>query len=657
MLVLIACFLSVSVIVAQGPRVTNITVVQQQPGSCATFAYFDLAGFTPNSEIFVESLSYREISCQNGAINDASWPRMSAGSSNGSGSLPYVTPIGGVSGTYTFAFSDSVSQITVTIQTNAQGQLIGQSGGSSNQVPAQTQPTPVPNVPQQGDQGKYPQGHEGVVWGGIHFGKYCGAQGFAEYNDGVNGSSWGCNGQSWNLDQVCRDIYGDALPYVSYKGTGLGDVFCSATSSNGGQPPVQQPDQMPSVSDKWCAVQRFDTDPATDRFLKGTEVHLFGRGGDCHPGNNGLPRATRFSIDGVLFGEKQMSENSDVFKTSGYSIGKHIVCFMVAADSDTTWEHRDEQCRTYTIYGQGDQPPADGNNNPVPTSKDCPGVLPSLVAHGTIAIVNTASNSNINVRSNAHISRDNILYKLAPLSLFSIVSGPICADGYRWWEIGYNGRGGYAAEADGVGYMYVPNGTALPYDPYGSVPIQPQVIIVPTAVPEVIHVTPVPSTQQQFEYENLMGDPRSLPLPGATYYAPGTYKYAQQFGQAIGSGSATKFLGDLTSHALTVWKFELPGTSVFEIACAASDLNGLFNNPTEDPRVVQVGCVLIDTLEATAVGGPIVGSLYFLIQALSNPDVFIDSWLDGVNQYASSCPLSSFVARKMGLPPPPGCGL
>nr|MBP7118832.1 hypothetical protein [Candidatus Woesebacteria bacterium] len=475
MLVLIACFLSVSVIVAQGPRVTNITVVQQQPGSCATFAYFDLAGFTPNSEIFVESLSYREISCQNGAINDASWPRMSAGSSNGSGSLPYVTPIGGVSGTYTFAFSDSVSQITVTIQTNAQGQLIGQSGGSSNQVPAQTQPTPVPNVPQQGDQGKYPQGHEGVVWGGIHFGKYCGAQGFAEYNDGVNGSSWGCNGQSWNLDQVCRDIYGDALPYVSYKGTGLGDVFCSATSSNGGQPPVQQPDQMPSVSDKWCAVQRFDTDPATDRFLKGTEVHLFGRGGDCHPGNNGLPRATRYSIDGVLFGEKQMSENSDVLKTSGYSIGKHIVCFMVAADSDTTWEHRDEQCRTYTIYGQGDQPPADGNNNPVPTSNDCPGVLPSLVAHGTIAIVNTASNSNINVRSNAHISRDNILYKLAPLSLFSIVSGPICADGYRWWEIGYNGNGGYAAEADGVGYMYVPNGTALPYEPNGSVPSQPQV--------------------------------------------------------------------------------------------------------------------------------------------------------------------------------------
>ncbi len=493
LLVLIICLSSVSVIVAQGPRVASVRVAHQQPGSCETFIYFDLAGFAPNSDIFAESPSYSEVSCQTGQLNTSSWPKGRIGTTDGNGFYPHSSFVGGVSGTYTYVFSDFQSQVSITVTTNAQGELVGQSGGSGNQVPVQ--PTPVPNVPQQGDTGKYPQGHDGVVWGGIHFGNYCGAQGFAEYNDGVNGSSWGCNGQSWNLDQVCRDIYGDALPYVSYKGTGLGDVFCSATPSNGGQPPAKQPDQMPSVSDKWCAVQRFDTDPATDRFLKGTEVHLFGRGGDCHPGNNGLPRATRYSIDGVLFGEKQMSENSDVLKTSGYSIGNHVVCFMVAADSDTTWEHRDEQCRTYTIYGQGDQPPADGNNNPVPTSNDCPGVLPSLVKPGTIAIVNTASNSNINVRSEIRLSKDAIIDKLAPRSLFTIIRGPFCAEGYRWWEIGYNGRGGYAAEADGVGYMYVPNGTTLPYDPTGSVAIQPEVPVIPIQPPDTTNPMPLSYTE------------------------------------------------------------------------------------------------------------------------------------------------------------------
>lgn len=40
----------------------------------------------------------------------------------------------------------------------------------------------------------------------------------------------------------------------------------------------------------------------------------------------------------------------------------------------------------------------------------------------------------------------------------SVTDGPVCANGYAWWQVTYNGHSGWTAEGEGINYWLVPDG-------------------------------------------------------------------------------------------------------------------------------------------------------------------------------------------------------
>jgi uncharacterized protein YraI len=40
--------------------------------------------------------------------------------------------------------------------------------------------------------------------------------------------------------------------------------------------------------------------------------------------------------------------------------------------------------------------------------------------------------------------------------VFSVLNGPVCADGFAWWQVNYNGQVGWTAEGQGTTYWLEP---------------------------------------------------------------------------------------------------------------------------------------------------------------------------------------------------------
>ncbi len=41
---------------------------------------------------------------------------------------------------------------------------------------------------------------------------------------------------------------------------------------------------------------------------------------------------------------------------------------------------------------------------------------------------------------------------------FTVIGGPICSDGFRWWQITYNGLNAWTADGQGAEYWLAPAG-------------------------------------------------------------------------------------------------------------------------------------------------------------------------------------------------------
>lgn len=120
----------------------------------------------------------------------------------------------------------------------------------------------------------------------------------------------------------------------------------------------------------------------------------------------------------------------------------------------------------YITYGGNSSPPP-----APPPSPTCP-TAQSNLALGVIARVNTPQ---LNVRSDPR-SDANRLFQLNQGTLVTIVSGPSCSGGVRWWQIGTSdGRGGWSAEVGSSGsYLLVPNSADNPVQPPPQPPAPPQ---------------------------------------------------------------------------------------------------------------------------------------------------------------------------------------
>jgi hypothetical protein len=112
---------------------------------------------------------------------------------------------------------------------------------------------------------------------------------------------------------------------------------------------------------------------------------------------------------------------------------------------------------------------------------DCPGAPPSYLAVGNTAWVMAGQQPN-NVRSEAGAGY-GVVTKVYASQPFSIIDGPVCADGYRWWMIrDQSGSQGWTADGTG-GQRWLEGSSA----PGGAVPTPapvPTTAPLPTTAPE-----------------------------------------------------------------------------------------------------------------------------------------------------------------------------
>ncbi len=109
-----------------------------------------------------------------------------------------------------------------------------------------------------------------------------------------------------------------------------------------------------------------------------------------------------------------------------------------------------------------------GQSNPNPANNSCGAV--SRLHPGDIAIVSDFNPEPLHIYNTADKSSGEI-FTVAIRQQVSVISGPKCADGYTWVEIGIQGRNGWAIEAYSNGsYNLIPNGQPLPGNGGGNPP-------------------------------------------------------------------------------------------------------------------------------------------------------------------------------------------
>jgi hypothetical protein len=242
-----------------------------------------------------------------------------------------------------------------------------------------------------------------------------------------------------------------------------------------------------------CSISSFVLNPASHNYPQGTHVTLTGTS-NCG--------SVRFEVRNVntnqIWPKAEIGQpnQTETLKTEEFPIGPYEVCFV--ARSSGGWENADYNCYPAGIGMTYEGTPGGSNTSPTPNlpTNGCPSRA-SRLHTGDIAVVNT---SELNIRNRPGIQQGIPIG--APMqhgAQLTIVGGSVCADGYLWWEIGYNGRSGWSAEVGPNGYLMVPNGTPLTNNP----PSQ----ITPTQTPPptepISQVTPTRRCFQGGGYNNV----------------------------------------------------------------------------------------------------------------------------------------------------------
>jgi uncharacterized protein YraI len=257
---------------------------------------------------------------------------------------------------------------------------------------------------------------------------------------------------------------------------------CRTVYVEGGQAP---PPGSESGGIVRCWVNVFDVTPLT---IQMGQTANFASQGQC----DGNMRAARYLIDGQGWGEHATTTYYTGWNTSGYAAGDHQVCYEITGGS---WEDAARSCQYVTLqseapavpdvgigpqttndvpgqtpdsnpsmvdHPQGNPPPTeplDGENDPSVSgstgSSSCPGA-PTRLSPGMLAI----ANDNLVVRSAAGTGNAK-LRDLPVRSVVTVISGPVCASGYRWYEVGDSGWSGWVVEIITDVYLLLPNGTPL----------------------------------------------------------------------------------------------------------------------------------------------------------------------------------------------------
>lgn len=88
-----------------------------------------------------------------------------------------------------------------------------------------------------------------------------------------------------------------------------------------------------------------------------------------------------------------------------------------------------------------------------PTPSNCPSLLPSRLSAGVVGRITPGAPNNLRTGP----SRDNPRLAQIPAgNTVIILDGPMCAGGYTWWQVDYNGIIGWTVEGSGSEYYIEP---------------------------------------------------------------------------------------------------------------------------------------------------------------------------------------------------------
>ncbi len=256
----------------------------------------------------------------------------------------------------------------------------------------------------------------------------------------------------------------------------------------------------------------------------------------------------------------------------------------------------------------------------------CPSTVTSNMFVGSYGHVTYTNGTPSRVRSAPGLS-GVIIDRLDEGALFLVTGDPVCSDGYTWWPIDAHpknpGTGpyrttGYIAEGEnGVAYI----------EPVGW-----------------IETTLVP----YYQSENLVTNLSKLAqMSGATLYGPGQYPYIDELSRSIATGEASGVLASI--YGFVDSSYELVkdvnlGGSPIHIICMATSLAGTKLVPAmASDETSGFVCFAFDVAKNVVTFNPVGLTITVALELLSHPDRYIDPWLDPVNRWADSRPITRFV--------------
>lgn len=102
-------------------------------------------------------------------------------------------------------------------------------------------------------------------------------------------------------------------------------------------------------------------------------------------------------------------------------------------------------------------------------AEDCPDTLPSRLVVGELGKVTPGDDNNLRDAPSRNGAR---VGSIPEQSIFTVLDGPVCADGYAWWQIDFAGQTAWTVEAIDGEYTLEPLGVPAPeefveYDDFG----------------------------------------------------------------------------------------------------------------------------------------------------------------------------------------------
>ena len=98
---------------------------------------------------------------------------------------------------------------------------------------------------------------------------------------------------------------------------------------------------------------------------------------------------------------------------------------------------------------------------PVFQDGNCPSA-PARLKQADIAVVTVGDGETLNLRVFPGLKQE-IIVKIPAYTYVTIIAGPICDGGYRWFEVGWEGKDGWSAEVGPDGeYNMIPNDSPMP---------------------------------------------------------------------------------------------------------------------------------------------------------------------------------------------------